>query len=919
MDLAFLSSLARYRGHASGRSLDVGQDDQLLLLGIPPRRHTAQALRRGADGRLQPVDRDLRRLLVRLGGLPGIAPVARPPQGRPGRGRPDRLRRQPRRSPRCVGQPLRRATSTTGTPRASSDPSSSRRSTNSPSSPSFTRTFTRTCWPFRSSSPPSPSLTGGWRRAPRRVRAGGSAFCSSLSTAGTARAASLWNMPAIAILLVVCGRSARDRRRAAAGPARRGPRRASPASAVFAASLVLFYPYTASFELENKGLGRTTMFSGALRVPRRLGNSLRGRRPRALAARAPRRRRRARRRRDLALTLAARRGVSLAGSSCKMPAMPLVLSLAFLAARAGLEEPPRPRRRTPDGVFAAFLVLLGLGMMAGCEFVYFKDSYGQDLQRMNTIFKFYHQAWPLLGDRGAVFAGRAWDAARADGASPSASPWPRARSPPLLWPVNVGDLAVPAEGRPVLARRPRSRSRAAAPADAAAIDWLTKNAPRRVDRPRGLGGPLHGVRPHLVAHRDPDGARLGQPRGPLALQRPRGRRAPGAGQAFYTTPDVRAAWDTLQKYGVTHVVVGDMERRTYRAPNRRPPFPFLTPVLRLGRNRDLHRRAARKMKILMAIDYYRPNVSGLTLYVEHLAEGLVRRGHDVRVLTHRHLPELPARERRERRDASSAPRWPLRVGQGARRRRRSWRGRSPSCPARTSSTSTPRSSTRCRSRSSAATLRVPIVVTYHCDLQPPPSRGQSLVDVLARASQHFALERADRVITYTEDYARNTRPLRRPPGEGRLDPAARHRSAPRPAAAPTRSGRATGYAAARSCSSSAASPRRRACPSARSTAFAEVRRRFPAGRPPARRRQARRRRDGLETRRAAARGPGLGPRRARHRPARRDRRPLRRLRRPRSALDQRDRVLRPRPGRGDAVGGARRRVGPAGCAPADAA
>jgi glycosyltransferase involved in cell wall biosynthesis len=59
----------------------------------------------------------------------------------------------------------------------------------------------------------------------------------------------------------------------------------------------------------------------------------------------------------------------------------------------------------------------------------------------------------------------------------------------------------------------------------------------------------------------------------------------------------------------------------------------------------------------------------------------------------------------------------------------------------------------------AASLRVPIVITYHCDLQPPPSRGQGLVNVLARASQHFALERADRVITYTEDYARHTRPL----------------------------------------------------------------------------------------------------------------------------------------------------------------
>jgi hypothetical protein len=48
------------------------------------------------------------------------------------------------------------------------------------------------------------------------------------------------------------------------------------------------------------------------------------------------------------------------------------------------------------------------------------------------------------------------------------------------------------------------------------------------------------------------------------------------------------------------------------------------------------------MKILMALDYYRPNVSGLTLYVEHLAEGLVERGHDVSVLTHRHRNDLPA-------------------------------------------------------------------------------------------------------------------------------------------------------------------------------------------------------------------------------------------------------------------------------------
>jgi len=163
------------------------------------------------------------------------------------------------------------------------------------------------------------------------------------------------------------------------------------------------------------------------------------------------------------------------------------------------------------------------------------------------------------------------------------------------------------------------------------------------------------------------------------------------------------------------------------------------------------------MKILMAIDYYRPHVSGLTLYVEHLAEALATRGHAVRVLTNRHAPELPLESVENGVGVVRAPVL-ARVGKAL---------VAPAIVARALA-ELPRSDVlHLHSPAAnavpvtflAASLRVPIVITYHCDLQLPASSGQGLVDMLARASQNFALERADRVVTYTEDYARNTQPL----------------------------------------------------------------------------------------------------------------------------------------------------------------
>lgn len=50
------------------------------------------------------------------------------------------------------------------------------------------------------------------------------------------------------------------------------------------------------------------------------------------------------------------------------------------------------------------------------------------------------------------------------------------------------------------------------------------------------------------------------------------------------------------------------------------------------------------MKILIALSYYFPNVSGLTVYAKNLAEELVAKGNDVTIITSRHINNLPKRE-----------------------------------------------------------------------------------------------------------------------------------------------------------------------------------------------------------------------------------------------------------------------------------
>ncbi|MER3484925.1 MAG: glycosyltransferase family 1 protein, partial [Chloroflexota bacterium] len=51
------------------------------------------------------------------------------------------------------------------------------------------------------------------------------------------------------------------------------------------------------------------------------------------------------------------------------------------------------------------------------------------------------------------------------------------------------------------------------------------------------------------------------------------------------------------------------------------------------------------MRVLLGLTYYRPHVSGLTIYVERLGRALAARGHQVTVLTSQYDRALPRDER----------------------------------------------------------------------------------------------------------------------------------------------------------------------------------------------------------------------------------------------------------------------------------
>jgi YYY domain-containing protein len=263
----------------------------------------------------------------------------------------------------------------------------------------------------------------------------------------------------------------------------------------------------------------------------------------------------------------------------------VLLALAIYAGRLALAHAERP--------VAAF-VLWGFALIClvcfGTEIVYIRDIFEGGSSRMNTIFKFYYQAWLIWG----VLAGYAlwwllWRRPTTDERRPASgmrrsNPWPAVGSRWLviLFAVLFVSLLASALAYPLLTAGKAFREgqwvglagktkREETPDDAAAIDWLRANAPPDAVVLEASGGGY-----------DTSGLGYGQVSGSTGLatvlgwtdheQQWRGGDAAALAQlgpreadvkTIYSAGDVAQARELLRKYGVSYIYVGGAEREAY--------------------------------------------------------------------------------------------------------------------------------------------------------------------------------------------------------------------------------------------------------------------------------------------------------------------------------------------------------------------
>jgi glycosyltransferase involved in cell wall biosynthesis len=160
------------------------------------------------------------------------------------------------------------------------------------------------------------------------------------------------------------------------------------------------------------------------------------------------------------------------------------------------------------------------------------------------------------------------------------------------------------------------------------------------------------------------------------------------------------------------------------------------------------------MRILVALTYYRPHVSGLTVYVERLARAWAAAGHKVTILTSRYRRDLIRRETADGVDILRLP-VALRISKGVIMPAIGWEATRGVLQHDVVSLHLPQFD------AAGIALRGrlfgrPTVLTHHCDLLLPVGILNGPAHFAVQAANHVAARLADAVVSYTQDYAEHS-------------------------------------------------------------------------------------------------------------------------------------------------------------------
>ncbi len=165
------------------------------------------------------------------------------------------------------------------------------------------------------------------------------------------------------------------------------------------------------------------------------------------------------------------------------------------------------------------------------------------------------------------------------------------------------------------------------------------------------------------------------------------------------------------------------------------------------------------MRILIALTYFQPHKSGLTVYAVRLAKALAQKGHDVKILTSHYDKSVPAHEIQDGVEIFRKPVM-LRVSKGV------------------IMPTLPLAAWRLIRKSDVVNLHTPqldaaylamigrilgkpVVLTYQCDLQLPKGMINRLANQISYLADKISAGSSQKIISTSDDYALNSKLLSR--------------------------------------------------------------------------------------------------------------------------------------------------------------